>query len=365
MQPFVLERYFAKHEFTAPYLMCSSDVEAVKLKELLALADEEGREWWENFALGYTDYPGDARLRDEIAKLYEGVSREQIYCFAGAQEAIYLTFRAILAPGDHVIATWPGYQSLYEVARGCGAEVSLLELKPEDNWELNLSTLESLIKSNTRLVAINFPHNPTGAAISTETLTKLAGLCEANNIWLFSDEVYRGLQEDQPKSAVEISQIAISLGVMSKSFGLAGLRIGWIACRERELLQKIAELKDYTSICNAAPSEALAFIGLRSKEHLWARARKIVRANTELFQQCVDRHPDLLKLEPTALAATMAFPKLNADVQQFADDLRAQIGVLVLPDSVYGYHQNRFRVGLGRQNFPQVLELFEAFLKQK
>ena len=365
---FVLERYFARHEFTAPYLMCSSDVEALTLSELLGMADEEGREWWDSLALGYTDYPGDGRLRREIAGLYGGLAEEHIYCFSGAQEAIYWLFQALLRePGAHAIVTWPGYQSLYEVPRALGCEVSLLELRAEENWQWSEQRLLELWRPNTRLVAVNFPHNPTGATLSTEQLGRLANICEERGAWLFCDEVYKGLEwhatQVEP-AAVELSPRAISLGVMSKSFGLAGLRVGWLACRDAEILSRVAILKDYSTICNAAPSEALAFIGLRAKERLWQRSRHIVMPNLDLFAGVVAEFSHLLDWVPPR-AGTMGFPRLKVGaVDEFANKLREQTGVLVLPGSVYAHSGNRFRVGLGRRNFPLVLDRFRAFLNE-
>ena len=290
---------------------------------------------------------------------------EDIYCFAGAQEAIYLLFQVLLREGGHCLVTWPGYQSLYEVARGCGAEVSLVELHESEGWKLSLERVRQQWRRDTRLVAVNFPHNPTGSVLETEELRELAQLCEERGAWLFSDEVYYGANwQDAPASqAVDLNCRAISLGVMSKSFGLAGLRVGWVACRDPEVLRQVAALKDYTSICNAAPSEALAFIGLRARQNLWQRTRKLLGEHRALFQSLVDEFPEVLSWVPPQ-AGTMGFPRITTgeDVAAFAEDLRESRGVLILPGSVYGHRGNHFRVGLGRANFPEVLGRFRDFL---
>ena len=237
LRPFKLERYFARWEFSAPYLLCSSDVEGYPMVELLALADEECRELWRGLKLGYTESPGLPLLRAEVARLYESVGAENVLMFAGAEEAIFVTLNTLLTPADHAIVTWPAYQSLYEVARGTGASVDLLPLDEGHGWELDLDALRQQMRPETRLIVVNFPHNPTGALVDRECFDALVALARDAGCWLFSDEVYRGLEYDQAlrlPAAVDLYERAISLGVMSKTFALAGLRIGWIATRDAE-----------------------------------------------------------------------------------------------------------------------------------
>src|SRR5262245_25852051 len=133
---FRLERFFARYEFEIPYLLCSSDVEAFTLNELLALADQRGRELWDGLTLRYTESAGAPALREEIAGLYEGVEPDDVLVFAGAEEAIFAFANVALAPGDHAIVVWPAYQSLYEVARSAGADVTLVRLEHDEGWAL-------------------------------------------------------------------------------------------------------------------------------------------------------------------------------------------------------------------------------------
>ncbi|MDQ5833436.1 MAG: aminotransferase class I/II-fold pyridoxal phosphate-dependent enzyme, partial [Actinomycetota bacterium] len=253
LAPFELERFFARHEFSAPYLLCSSDVEALTLNELLGLADDRGRALWAELSLGYTESQGAPFLREAIAGLYEGVEADDVLVFAGAEEAIFCFANVALAPGDHAIVTWPAYQSLFEVAGAAGAELTLLELEHDSGWGLDLDALEAQVRSETRAIVVNFPHNPTGAQLDRASFARLVDIAEAAGATLFSDEVYRWL-EHRPAlrlpAAVEASSSAASLGVMSKSFALAGLRIGWVASRDRALLARLAAFKDYTTICS-------------------------------------------------------------------------------------------------------------------
>ncbi|HEV8281450.1 MAG TPA: aminotransferase class I/II-fold pyridoxal phosphate-dependent enzyme, partial [Candidatus Limnocylindrales bacterium] len=134
---FALERYFARWEFAVDHLLCASDVQAMAVADLLALADEETRSLWDGLTLGYTESTGHPLLRREIASLYEGLAADDVLVFAGAEEAIFCLANVMLGPGDHAIVTWPGYQSLYEVARATAADVTLHELREESGWAID------------------------------------------------------------------------------------------------------------------------------------------------------------------------------------------------------------------------------------
>jgi aspartate/methionine/tyrosine aminotransferase len=365
---FKLERYFARWEFTATHLLCSSDVESYRMHDLLALTDDEGRELWQNLTLGYTEYPGHPLLHKEIAQLYQSVQTDEIFTFAGAEEAIFVFMNALLKKGDHVIATWPGYQSLYSIAQAIGAEVTLLPLEPESGWEVDLDDLRRALRPTTRLIVVNFPHNPTGALPDARTFSALLELAEEANAYLFSDEVYRLLEynpADQLPSAVDCSRYAISLGVMSKAFGLPGLRIGWLATHDADILRHVSAFKDYTSICNSAPSEILALIALRAKEQVLGRNRAIIARNLAQLDTFFVTYADVFEwVRPRA--GSIAFPRLRIDmpIEQFTDELVQQQGVLLLPGTVYDYPGNHFRIGFGRVNMPEALARLERFISE-
>ncbi|MFY2556607.1 aminotransferase class I/II-fold pyridoxal phosphate-dependent enzyme [Corallococcus terminator] len=363
---FKLERYFARWEFAAPFTLCSSDLEGWKMKELLALAEPDSLARWEELTLGYTEAPGLPALRQEIASLYQGVAPEQVLTFAGAQEAVFILMNVLLGPGDHAVVTWPGYQSLHEVARATGADVTLLRLREEDGWALDLDALRGALKPQTRIVVVNFPHNPTGALPDLKTFQALCALCDERGIYLLSDEVYRLLEHD-PKdllpAAVELSPRAFSLGVMSKAFGLAGLRVGWLACRDEDVLRRCMAYKDYTTICNSAPSEVLALIALRAKERVLARSRALLASNLALLDAFFARHVDTFHwVRPRA--GSVAFPRLLREqhVARFTDALVQREGVLLLPGDVYDFPGNHFRLGLGRTSLPDALTRLERFV---
>jgi aspartate/methionine/tyrosine aminotransferase len=366
---FALERYFARWEFAVEHLLCASDVEGWPMADLLELADPEARAMWDGLRLGYAESTGHPLLRAEIASLYEHVGADDVLVFAGAQEAIFCAANVLLDAGDHAIVTWPGYQSLYEVARSTGADVTLHELHEADGWGLDVDRLRRAVRPTTRLVVVNAPHNPTGMLPTHAEWRELAGLCEGAGIHLLADEVYRSLEvdpADRLTAGCDTFARGVSLGVMSKSFAMAGLRIGWLATRDRGLLDRCAALKDYTTICSAAPSEVLALIGLRAREAVLARSRAIVGANLVRFDRFVAASDGRFAwVRPRG--GSIGFPRLVGDdrIDDFAADLVEAEGVLLLPGSVFGHPGNHFRVGLGREDFVEALAGLERFVDRR
>ncbi len=361
---FEIERFFARFEFNTEYLLCASDCQSLSVSDLLAMetgASERLEQLW----LGYTESRGSPALRRQIGGLYQSISPDNVLVVAGAEEGIFLAVQAILEAGDHVVVQSPGYQSLYEIARGIGCEVSLWTMREENGWEPNPDDLDRLLRPSTKLIVINNPHNPTGYLMPASMLRRLCGIADERGIVLFSDEVYRGLeyrQEEQLPAACDLSERAVSLGVMSKAYGLGGLRIGWIATRDRKALARMEALKDYTTICSSAPSELLAEIALRHGESIMSRNRTLVTSNLALLRTFFERHADFVAWQPPK-AGPIAFPRLLlGDVEAFSSRAASQCGVLLLPGTVYGDRQHHFRLGFGRANMPQALERFEAWL---
>lgn len=365
IRPFALERFFAGHEFSAPYLLCASDVEPYALAEALALADDETRALWDGLSLGYTEPAGLPALRAEIAALYPGLEAEDVLVFGGAQEAVFTFAHAALSRGDHAIVVTPAYQSLHEVARSAGATVTTVELEHERGWALDVEAVRRAVRRETRAIVVNFPHNPTGAHVDRATLDALVEIADEAGAHLFSDEVYRWLEHPPAAllpGAAELSPGALSLGVMSKTFALPGLRIGWLACRDRDLLDAVAKVRDYTTICSSAPSEVLALIALRRREDVVARSRAIVDANLALLDDFFARWQGRFEwVRPRG--AAIGFPRLAADaaIDDFARELVDEEGVLILPGSIYEAPGNHFRIGFGRRDMPEALARLERF----
>lgn len=365
LHDFALERFFARWEFTAELLLCASDVEGWPMSELLAAADEDGLRRWRDLRLGYTESRGDPALRAEIAALYERVSADDVLLFAGAEEAIFAVHNVLLEPGDHAIVVSPAYQSLAEVASAAGAEVSRVQLLEADGWRLDVAQVRAALRPNTRLILVNEPHNPTGSLSDRTTFDRLVDLAAESGARLVVDEVYRFLEFDPatrlPAGADALPN-GVSIGVMSKSFGMAGLRIGWIATRDRELLSRLASFKDYTTICASAPSELLALVALKARDRVMARNTAIVAANIKLLDGFFERWAGTFEwVRP--LGGSIGFAHMLADVpvDRFTEDLVRDTGVLILPGTLFDDGGNHFRLGFGRNNMPQALERLESY----
>lgn len=370
MNIFKLEAFFAKYEFTAKYLLCCSDAQSFTLSEVLAMAEPEEKQLWDHLSLGYTEYPGLPLLRQTIAReMYNDLDKDNILTFAGAEEGIFCALSTLIEPNDHVVVLTPCYQSLLEIPKSKGAEVTEIELKEENNWRIDLEAIRAAIKPNTKCIIINFPHNPTGQVIEEEELQALIEICEQRGIWLFSDEVYRLLgKPEQPwaSPAACLYDKALSLGVMSKAFGMAGLRIGWIACQNKEILQKIEYMRHYTSMCNSAPAEILSIIALNSKDAILKRNNKIVADNLQLLDQFFTEYSHLFEwVRPQGGCVGFVKYKGPGSIESFCDRLVNEQNVLLMPASIYDYASNHFRIGFGRKNMPQCLDQLKEFLRHE
>ena len=366
---FALERYFARYEFHVRHVLCASDVEPLPLTDLLGLADDESRRLWETLRLGYTESTGHPLLRAEIARLYETAEPDDVLTFTGAEEGIFLAMHALLSAGDHMVVAWPAYQSRYEVARSVGASLILVALG-DRGWTIDPDQLLADVRPSTRAIVVNFPHSPTGALLARDAFEYLTSATEARGITLFSDEVYRYLEFDEATrlpAAVDRGRRTLSLGVMSKSFALAGLRVGWIATHDRALLDRIMRLKDYTTICGSAPSEILSIMALRARDRVVGRSRDIIARNLPLLDDFFGRHQAQFSwVRPRA--GSVAFPRLCSDAPGAIDDFCARLvereGVLLLPGSQFQHPGNHFRIGFGRTDMPRALERLEHFARE-
>lgn len=285
---------------------------------------------------------------------------------AAPEELIFLAMNALLQPGDHVVCTFPGYQSLYELARSLGCEVNLWQPSEDETWRFDPADLEALLRPSTKLVVWNFPHNPTGALPSQSDYDRMVAAAERAGAWLFSDEMYRLLEPvdlARLPAAVDRYAKAVSLSGMSKAFGLAGLRIGWVATHDQGLLERMKGLKDYTTICSSAPSEILALMALRTRAPILAANRERVVRNRETAAAFFGRHERTLAWIPPQ-AGTVCFPRLRiGGAEAFCAQVLRDTGVLLLPSAVYGYGDSHFRLGLGRDDFGGGLEVLDAYLE--
>ena len=357
MRDFELEVYFAEWEFTAKHHMTASDLESMSIAELLDMASAEDRAAFETLGLGYTETIGAPELRAEIARTYEALSSENVLCLAGAGEGLYAIARVLLDTGDHVVVPVPNYQSAETVPLSiCEVTGVPMDYGP-DGWWLDVDRVKAAVRPETKLISLNMPHNPTGALLPVEALNGLIDFARERGIYILSDEVYRGVELDPVKTLPQIADMyerGISLNVMSKAYGLPGLRIGWCASRDLELLTKVERYKHYLSICNSGPSEQLALIALRARGKVLARNVSILAENAVLFETLLADFPGLIEWQRPD-GGCVAFPRYvgPGSCEEFCRVLIEESGVLLLPPSVYRSElgetsKDHFRIGLGR-----------------
>lgn len=364
IEPFEIELFYERWEFSAELMLSSSDCESRSVADLLAL-EPGAQQRLLDLRLGYTEVPGSLELRSAVAGRYEQIGPEDVLTLAAAEEGIFLAYHALLEPGDHVIVEAPCYGSAIAVARSAGADVSLWSRRYEDGWAHDVEGLEALLRPETKLLYINSPHNPTGTQMAAATFQRLLELLQERSLVLLSDEVYSGLEHDPPErlsAACDCYEHAVSLNTVSKSYGLPGLRIGWLASRDRGLLDRIRALKLYTTICSSAPSEALVALALRHGDELIAASRGLVLANLPLVEDFLARREEMFEWVPPT-AGPIGFPMMRGehDVQDWCERTATEAGVLVLPGAVYGW-PGHVRLGFGRANLAQALERLDEHL---
>jgi len=364
IQPFRIEQYFGKYEFTAKYLHSSSDAESRTVQELLDLEPGSHERLLKHWC-GYTESPGAPALREVISGMYRGVRPEDVLVMAATEEGIFVLYHALLSPGDHVIVETPCYESALEVARSTGARVSEWPRSEENGWAHDLAALEKLIQPNTKIIYVNTPHNPTGLVMPASVFEQVRSLAASRGVIFFCDEVYRELEHDPADrlpAACEVYERAVSLGSMSKTYGLPGLRLGWLVSKDADILRRCLELKYYTTICTSAPSEFLSALALRHRQVLVERNREIVLRNLPLLDSFFERRSDLFEwVKPNASPIGFVRYKPQRDVLSFCEDVVGNAGVLLLPGTVYDQPRH-IRFGYGRRNMPEALAQFSAYL---
>jgi aspartate/methionine/tyrosine aminotransferase len=362
--PFRIEEFMGEHEFRAKYLLSSSDAESQTIEELLAFEPGAHDAFLKHWC-GYTESPGAPWLREVLASIYQQIQPDQLVVVSAAEEALFLFYHVLLTPGDHAIVETPAYESALTLPASTGAAVSQWQRKSENGWAHDLAALESLIRPNTRCLYINTPHNPTGLVMPQQIFRGVLELAARHGLYVFSDEVYRELEHDPAMrlpAACNLYDRAISLGSVSKTYGLPGLRLGWLALHDAAFLRKIISLKHYTTICASAPSEFLTALAFRHRQKLIDRSLQIVLRNLRQLSAFFARYPDLFAWTPPN-AGTIGFAQFQPakDVQAFCEQLIREASVLLLPGIVFDSPRH-IRFGYGRRNMPESLAQLESWL---
>lgn len=360
--------YIASLEAPVRYNLSDSCCEPLSLEELLAIS---GEKLPAKLPLHYASIAGHPDLRKAIAKLYSPddpqttIDPGQITVFCGAQEALFAAFQALLEPSDEVIIPTPCYPSLLEMPSLIGAIPVPLPLKFERGWRFDIEDFEQRLTRKTKLIVINSPHNPTGAVASSKFSEQLLNLAKSKQIYLISDDV--SIFSDFNKRGIMHRYLsydnAIAVGVLSKSFGLGGIRVGWAITLNAAIRQDMMTVKSYTSICPSVLDEQLARIAIDNAAAIMHRNNQIIRRNIEAFERFLAQTGSMFAWrKPRAGMMTLVKTALDAPLHDFAKSLARDTGVLILPGDLFEIEGDFFRLGLGRTEFPDVLQKFKAWL---
>ncbi len=378
IKPFLTEHFFAKYEFTASHLLASSDCETTSIAELLDLSGGSLAEFGA-VKLGYTESQGHPEYRRLVTEMYDNVAADDVVILTSPVEGIYLTMQTLLDASDEVIALSPAYDALHHVADHLCGKLELWQLVPTAaGWQMDLDRLRSMVNSKTRLIIVNFPHNPTGYQPDRDELHELIEIARENDCWLFCDEIYRGLEAGFElgaaiPSVADVYEKAIVLNGLSKTFGLPGLRAGWLVIRDGKVREELIGWKHYTTICPAAPTEYLAMQALSVRDQLAERSRQTVRSNFAKCKSFMERQAALFRWRPP-IAGSTALVEIDLEhlgreqelafttTTEYCHDLAQSHGILLLPGECLGCSDRFVRIGLGRAGFQQALVAWEATL---
>ncbi len=368
IQSFGTELYFEQYEFNVKHQLCNSDCESLTVGELCELADVPVTAISE-LHLGYTEAPGNPALRAMIAEAYATAEADDLMILGTPIEGIYLVARTMLAPGDEVIVLSPAYDALINMFAHIVGSDNVIRWNLQSTgqeWTLDLNALEGLITSKTKLVVTNFPHNPTGYLPTPEWQAEFTALLRKHDLPLFQDEMYFGLNHNgtpELPSAADVYEKSIVLSGLSKTYGMPGLRSGWLVIQDKALYAVMKNWKFYTSICPPAPTEYLAQIAWPVRAKLQARNLEIIEENKQLMRAFCERWPTLFTWHNPHAGSTAVVDVHVSSVTAYADQLVREAGVLILPTTSLDYGDGAMRVGLGRKAFGAALAELEQYLK--
>jgi aspartate/methionine/tyrosine aminotransferase len=365
IEEFKLERFFAKHENDSPYMLGASDCESFSVNEIIS---KEETADLHSLRLGYSNSQGLLLLRKEITKQFQNVTQDEIVISA-PQEAIFITLNAMLEAGDKIVVQVPCYQSLCAIPKAIGCTVTMWTPSILKNqWNFDIEELRKKIDKTTKLIIINSPHNPTGHHFSKREFTEIIDIAKENNCYVFSDEMYRTLvlrTDDLLPAGSDTYEKCISLSGVSKTFGLGGLRIGWLSIKEKTLLQKVLNFKDYTTLSNSILSEFVALAALRKSDSILSRNIGIIQDNLKILDEFFSRYNDKFQwLKPKAGTVALVKTKFTKNTESFCEELMSEKGVLLMPGTKFDY-DDCLRIGFGRKNLPMGLQQLDSYLIEK
>jgi aspartate/methionine/tyrosine aminotransferase len=351
--------------------LSQSTAQSLSLGELCQLSGNDCN-LFEDIELSYASLKGDVELRQSIAKFHQKLNHHQshldesnVLTFCGAQEALASIYQCLLEVGDEIVVITPNYPSLTNMAEDLGCIVKTIDVSPVNNWQINIDSFRLKMTNKTKVIVINSPHNPTGSVIDSDLAEEILSLAKEYDCYLLSDDVSHASNYNCLALSHRFLDYEKSLvvSVMSKSFGLAGIRIGWVMSKSEVLLSQLLAIKSVSSICCSVIDEAAAKIAFKHCDEIIEQNNQLIKKNIKIFQQFVNEHKDLFQWHPPK-AGIMAVVEVKngIPIEVWAKELANQAGILMLPTSLFGLSGNYFRLGLGQNNFKYLLLKLSQFI---
>lgn len=371
IKPFAVEEWMNEYEVGALYNIAETCVDSVSLDELFELTGENKEDFLKDFCaqrLTYGNIWGSEALRSGISKLYHTIKADEVVLTHGAAGANHHVFCSLISAGDRVVSIMPTYQQLYSIPEAIGADVAIMHLKQENDYLPDLNELKSLVTPETKMICINNPNNPTGALMSEATLKAIVEIAQSVGAWILCDEVYRHLTQTDAwsPSIVDLYDKGISVSSMSKVFSLAGLRLGWIASHDDEVIRRCLSHRDYNLISCGMLDEAVAAVALKHSDTLLARNRSIVRDNLALLDAWISKEKHASYVKPSAGTTSLIYYDLPIPSYTFCEELYQQTGAFVTPGDCFE-EPGCFRIGYAcdKASLQQGLEAVSAYMRSK
>ncbi len=359
MSVFRQEEFFENYEFHCKHMLALSGVQPLRHGELAGLL---GADPDVGLELGYTPSAGYQRLRELIAASYPGADSGNVLVTVGAIEALLIAVNLLVDGGDEAVCLWPSYQPLYEFVTGAGGTVRFVRLDPREGFHIDLDQVRRAITPRTRLVIINTPHNPTGQQVPAADLRELAGELAGQRVSLLVDEVFREMWRDCEPGAWDGQPALLSVGGLSKSFGLPGLRIGWLVA-DPELIVRARQYRKYTSLNPGALDQELAILALRASDRILARTHALVSSGLDVALDWLAKWPDVFETVPP-VGGGLLFPRFKPAMptKDFCVALVEQTGVLLAPGSDCYDMEGYLRMGFATSELRDGLSRAAEFL---
>jgi len=356
--PFKIEEWMNVYEKGALIDLSGTCIRPLALREFCGNIPSEILEK----KLDYGDITGSIRLKNAIQSIYENQEEKNITVTHGAIGANQLVFMSLLEKGDEVVTILPTYQQHYSIPESIGANVKKYFLKEENNWLPDINELSKIVSSKTKLLCLNNPNNPTGAVIPNPLLEEIVNIAGERNIWILSDEAYRGLNligNPYSKSVADIYARGISVGSMSKTYSLPGLRVGWICARE-DVIAEVNHQRQYNTISVSALDDYFASIALENRDKIQERNYKIIDNGLKILIDWLKANPEFDCVVPTG--GTTALLKYNKNIpsKELCKKFQNRTGVALLPGEVLDM-EGYVRIGFCSDYLKSGLDLFASY----